>query len=97
MFQIIWAKEAENDYIETIYFWIEHNKSEQYSKKLIAEVEKAEKKLSEFPFSGSNTDFNNVYKISILKKFSIYYRVKSGIIEIVAFWDNRRNPEDLEV
>jgi plasmid stabilization system protein ParE len=97
MFQIIWAKEAENDYIETIYFWIEHNKSEQYSKKLTAEVERTEKKLSEFPFSGKKTDFKNAYKIQILKNFSIYYRVKSNIIEIVAFWDNRRNPENLKI
>ncbi len=40
MFRIIWSNQAESDYIETLKYWIEHNRSNKYLSKLIKEVEK---------------------------------------------------------
>ena len=42
-------------------------------------------------------NFHNSYKVPILKYFSLYYRLSEQTIEIIAFWDNRRNPENLEL
>jgi hypothetical protein len=64
---------------------------------LVVAVEESEKKLSKNPFSGRKTDFENIYKIQILHNFSLYYRINSDIVEILAFWDNRRNPDDLKI
>ena len=49
--QIIWAPKAELEYLSTLDFWIEHNKSSTYSQKIITEVEAAEKRIIQFPFS----------------------------------------------
>lgn len=40
MFKIKWTPEAETLYFETIEYWINHNKSNNYSLKIIAEVER---------------------------------------------------------
>lgn len=105
MHQIIWATRAENDYYETLIYWTKRNKSNSFSNKLIAEVDKkliaeVDKKLKvilQNPKSGLATNIQGTHKINFLKYFSIYYQVSEKYIEIVSFWDNRRNPEKLEI
>lgn len=95
MYQIIWAKEAETDYIGTLNYWIQHNQSVSYSQKIISEVETIEEMLSENPSSGTKTHFKDTYKVKILKYFHLYYQISDKVVEIVSFWDNRRNPNNL--
>lgn len=78
-------------------FWKEHNKSRTYSEKLIQDVEKKIMYLIHHPNSGIATNFHNTFKIPVLKYFSLYYRLSGHTIEIIAFWDNRRNPDNLEL
>lgn len=97
MHQIIWATRAENDYYETLINWTKRNKSNSFSNKLIAEVDKKLKVILQNPKSGLATNIQGTHKINFLKYFSIYYQVSEKYIEIVSFWDNRRNPEKLEI
>ncbi|HAP96164.1 type II toxin-antitoxin system RelE/ParE family toxin [Epilithonimonas hominis] len=97
MYKVIWSDDAESDYYNTLVFWTKHNKSNSYSKKLIANVERKINYLIQNPNSGIATNFHNTYKVPILKYFSLYYRLSEQTIEIIAFWDNRRNPENLEL
>ena len=97
MHQIIWAMRAENDYYETLIYWTKRNKSNSFSNKLIAEVDKKLKVILQNPTSGLATNIQGTNKINFLKYFSIYYQVSEKYIEIVSFWDNRRNPEKLEI
>lgn len=76
MFLIHWMPEAENEYYDNLNFWINHNKSNTYSLKIISEVEKMETILSENPFIGKRTNYQLlVLKIVILRSFYIYYTV----------------------
>lgn len=95
MFKIIWSHHAECDYIDILEYWINHNKSNKYSAKLINEVEKKEKLISKNPNIGSLSEIEGVRYVLIDKNFSLYYRINKDIIEILAFWDNRRSPEKL--
>lgn len=97
MHQIIWATRAENDYYETLIYWTKRNKSNSFSNKLITEVDKKLKLILQNPKSGLATNIQGTHKINFLKYFSIYYQVSEKYIEIVSFWDNRRNPEKLEI
>lgn len=97
MHQIIWATRAENDYYETLIYWRKRNKSNSFSNKLIAEVDKKLKVILQNPKSGLATNIQGTHKINFLKYFSINYQVSEKYIEIVSFWDNRRNPEILEI
>jgi len=96
MFQIIWSDEAEVDYIETLNYWIENNQSDKYALKLMEEVEKKEDLISENPFTGTPSEIENVKSVLVDRNFSIYYKINDDTIEILSFWDNRRNPENLE-
>ena len=40
MYKVIWSDDAESDYYNTLVFWTKHNKSNSYSKKFIATVER---------------------------------------------------------
>lgn len=97
MFKVIWSHQAESDYLDTLQHWIRHNKSIKYSSKLIREVEKKEKLISENPNIGSPSEIDDVKYVLIDKNFSLYYRVNKDVIEILAFWDNRRDPENLDI
>lgn len=97
MHQIIWATRAENDYYDTLIYWTKRNKSNSFSNKLINEVDKKLNVILQNPKAGLATDIPGTHKINLLKYFSIYYQVSEKYIEIVSFWDNRRNPEKLEI
>ena len=97
MHQIIWATRAENDYYDTLIYWTKRNKSNSFSNKLITEVDKKLNVILQNPESGLATNIPGTHKVNFLKYFSIYYQVSEKYIAIVSFWDNRRNPEKLEI
>lgn len=97
MHQIIWATRAENDYYDTLIYWTKRNKSNSFSNKLITEVDKKLNVILQSPKSGLATNIPGTHKVNFLKYFSIYYQVSEEYIEILSFWDNRRNPEKLEI
>ncbi len=63
----------------------------------MAEVEKKEKLIAENPNIGSPSEIDDVKYVLIDKNFSMYYRFNKEVIEILAFWDNRRDPENLNI
>ena len=97
MLKINWSKRAQKEFNDTIIYWIERNKSDSYSKKLIKEVEKKQDFLLINPHSGTPVNYKSVFKIQVLKHFSLIFDLKDDEIKILSFWDNRRNPDNLEI
>lgn len=97
MLQVRWTKNALHSQQRILNYWIEHNSSDVYSKKLRKEIKAKEKLICNNPKMGSTSEFVNIKYVLIDKNFSMYYRVKLNFIEIVAFWDNRRDPNYLEL
>lgn len=93
MFKIKWTPEAEKLYFETLEYWINHNKSNNYSLKIIAEVERKEKLLSNNPFIGAIIfgTKEEIRRVLVLENFSIHYRVKKTTVEILSFWVNKKD------
>jgi len=85
MFQIKWTKKALLSLAETLEYWNIHNSSETYSKKLRIEVKKKQLELSENPKIGIRTAFDEIYKIKILKYYSLFFRIEKDTREILAF------------
>lgn len=86
MLQVKWMPEAEQEYYSTLEYWIEHNKSAEYSVKIIQEIEKTEDLLIANPQLGKKTNFElKVLKITVLKRFYIYYILTEHTINILAF------------
>lgn len=95
--KIKWSLKAQRELNSTIIYWNKRNKSETYSKKILKEVEKKQDFLERNPNSGTPLNYKSVFKIQVLKFFSLVYELSIEEIRIVSFWDNRRNPENLEI
>ena len=86
MFSIIWMPEAEKEYFSNLEYWIDHNKSAEYSLKIIEEVEKTEALLTTNPYIGKITNSElNVLKVIVSKRFYVYYKIVENTVNIVAF------------
>ncbi len=95
MYEIKWTKRANDKYIQTLNFWIEHNKSAEYSEKIKRETRRVLSLIKLNYNLGKKVELNNekVFQIFVLRKFRIYYQVKEKLIIIIAFWSNSQIKE----
>ena len=90
--KILITENAERSYFEIISKYSE-NKASLFSKKTISVLDMIE----------SNNHIGHKHKKTPYRKFLltehiyIFYKIESEIIYIVLFWDNKRNPIDLDV
>lgn len=91
---VVWTRTADIQFIGILEYWVERNKSNTYSKKLIRWVAKRTEQIAKNPFSYKSTDFKDI-RVASLGNFSIYYKVTDKQIIVSAFWDNRQDPEKL--
>lgn len=56
--QIIWSLRAQKDKKEIFKYWLQHNKSNRYNKKLNQLFKEAVQLLKEYPYIGKTTDLN---------------------------------------
>lgn len=94
MRKIEWTNRAKTEFDNTFNFWINHNKSDSYSEKLLDETLRKINIIAENPFVGEVVSRNS-RRVLVLENFSIVYRTTNNTIKINAFFDNRRNPNSL--
>lgn len=92
--RIVWTNTARKARREILEYWINHNGTDTYSKKLSRLFRIKVALLQSGHYLGKPTDFNDV-RVSLVNHFSIFYKVREEEIIIVGVWDNRRNPDDL--
>jgi plasmid stabilization system protein ParE len=92
-FKVDWSIEARLDLIDILDFYINRNKSNVYSIKLNAKLNKSIKLLSKNPFLGTPTDYDSVRAL-ITSDYQIIYEIFDQLILIIMIWDCRRDPED---
>src|SRR4051812_42409262 len=92
--RIVWTRTASKARREILEYWIKHNGSNTYSKRLSKLFRIKTALLESAHYLGKPTDFKDV-RVSLVSHFSIFYRVREEEIIIVGIWDNRRNPDDL--
>lgn len=92
--RVIWTQTAKKSRREILEYWIKHNGSDTYSRKLSMLFKKKVTLLQSERYLGKPTDFKDV-RVSLVNHFSLFYKVNQTEIIIVGVWDNRRNPDDL--
>ena len=92
--RIVWTNTARKARREILEYWIKHNGSNTYSKRLSKLFRIKVALLESDHYLGKPTDFQDV-RVSLVSHFSIFYKVREEEIIIVGIWDNRRNPDDL--
>lgn len=93
--KIEWTQTSIQDRFKIYTFWIDHNKSDSYSKKLEALFNEAAKLISEFPEIGTETDFPNL-RVKVIRSYKLFYINQADRIQIIRVWDTRQNPENIE-
>ena len=86
-----WTRTADIQYVGILEYWVKHNKSAIYSKKLIKIVAERTSQIAETPLIYKKTDFKDT-RVASIGNFSIFYKVTQEEILIAAFWDNRQDP-----
>ncbi len=93
--KIIWSQRAKNELKDTCNFWINKNKSNAYSDKLLNETLRKIDLIIENPKIGFESKKSRLRRVLILENFSLTYKHSKNHIQIVSFFDNRRNPNSL--
>ncbi|HKL40579.1 MAG TPA: type II toxin-antitoxin system RelE/ParE family toxin [Cryomorphaceae bacterium] len=91
---VVWTRTADIQFVGILQFWVEKNKSNSYSKKLMGLVSDRTEQIAKNPFLYKSADFKDT-RVASLGHFSIYYRVFDNRIIVTAFWDNRQDPKKL--
>ena len=92
-----WTEQAKIELKEILLYWKKHNKSNLYSVKLNAEVQRVVKDLVRFPYLWTEVEgYENIRRALVFFNYSIFYLIEKNTITILSFWDNRRNPEKLD-
>jgi len=94
-YQIDWTLSALNSYYEEVEFIrLKWNQKEVLKFENLVENELV--RLSKNPSLGK-IKFNNTYSFLISKQTTLLYRIndKAKSIELLLFWNNQKNPEDL--
>lgn len=93
--KIIWSPTAKTQLKGILKYWIDRNKSTTYSKKLNHLFKEAINIISKNPGIGHVTSKENV-KVKIVRDYLIVYQLAPDSIDILAIFDGRRNPEEIE-
>ena len=92
--KIVWTETAAKQRREILKYWTERNKSTIYAENLIEISAKHLKVISKNPEAFKETVIDEVRE-SAMGHFSLYYKITSDLIIVMAFWDNRQDPKKL--
>jgi toxin YoeB len=95
-FSIFWSPKAEAEFIE-ILIYLESEFGINITLRCMEDVEKMLDHIAEFPFAFVSYDDGSVRRAVVNKQLSIFYRINEGIVELLSFWDNRRDLETLNI
>ena len=90
--EIIWSELAKLQFKAILEYYVEKNGNENYSLKLVDEVEDVLNTLSKSELIGRLTS-NKCTRVIPMKVYLIFYEINGNKIEIVSFWDNRQDIE----
>ncbi|ATA72707.1 MULTISPECIES: plasmid stabilization protein ParE [Capnocytophaga] len=96
MYKIVWTPTAETAYFSNLEYWIDRNKSNTYSLKIVEQVNSIEQSISETPYFLAHYigDLNLYRRIFFKGKFSLYYEIseEQKIVTIKYFKSNKQKP-----
>ena len=93
--ELIWSKNAEDSFLETLDFWYEHNGSYEYPRKIIIETEKAIEEIKKYPYSVRYLAELGLHKKAIMKgRFLLYYQIREAdaMIELLYLRSSKQQP-----
>lgn len=81
--------------MKTISFYNKRNDNSKYSKKFVNKIKSSLSVLKINPLLGIQVANKKDYRVLILKKHKVFYKVSKKNIEIILIWDSRQNPNKI--
>ena len=94
LLKVFWTETALKQRNQIFEYWNNRNQSAEYSRKLYVKINRNIQILKKYPHAGTKTDYESVRTLA-LGNFSLFYIFDDIRIIVVAFWDNRQDPEKL--
>lgn len=95
IYPVTWSPEASDEYAELLKY-IEEKWGIDSALNLLNDTDRIVDLLSSFPNMYPSSKKRGIRIAVINKHTSLIYRTKNNKIELLHFWDNRRNPESLD-
>lgn len=92
--KVIWTQTAARQRRNILEYWVDRNKSNTYSLKLLKASNSKAKLIARNPKLFKEADFPETH-VASMGHFSLFYKFNSKEIIITAFWDNRDDPKKL--
>lgn len=92
--KIIWSQKAALEKDRILYFWLHHNQSNSYPKKLNKLFHQAAKWLAKNPMLGRKTSLEGI-RVKLVRDYFMFYEFDKSTLKVLTIWDTRRNPEDI--
>ena len=92
--KIVWTQTASKLRRKVLEYWVNRNKSNAYSIKLLLLSDEKAKLIAQNPQLFRHADFPDT-RMATMGHFSIFYKYNAKEVIITAFWDNRQDPKKL--
>jgi plasmid stabilization system protein ParE len=96
--KIIWTPQAQADRRQILAYWLERNKSPEYSRRLQAMIVLGTRNLlalvqAGLGWTGHPTSNPNVRYVFV-RDYKLFFEYYHADLYILRIWDGRRNPEN---
>lgn len=95
-YSVIWSPQSKESFEKSILHVLE-TWSEKEANDFIDRVEEVLHLISKHPKLFRYLPEQDAYRCVIVKPVSLFYRLRNGQVELLTFWDNRMDPEKLNI
>ncbi len=95
-YQIIWSPQANKTYM-LILEYLQSKWTEREINNFIERTEEVLFFINQNPFLFPYSKQNNSYKCVVTAQTSLIYQINQDKVELLSFWDNRQDPQKLNV
>jgi len=94
--RIIWTEQAIYERNEILTYWASKIGNKKHSTKLALEFKETVKYIATYNYLGRQTELVDV-RVAVSGHYLIFYNLAPEAVYIISIFDNRRNPQDLDI
>jgi plasmid stabilization system protein ParE len=95
-YKVVWTNHALNE-LGAAFTYIEENFTNKEARALALEIERVLHYISINPYLFPESTTTQVRRVVLMKYNTMYYRIAGKHVEVLAFFSNRQNPENLKL
>lgn len=89
--RIVWSIQARADRQNILEYWFKRTGNKKYSLKLALQFRETIRLISLYNYLGRPTSIENI-RVCVLGDYLLFYKLSERLLEVVAIFDNRRDP-----